>query len=401
MPRLLATLLLLVSLRSAAQGLVGVAWGQSAEYAACCPVISGAHAQPGCVAVAMAQCMAAYQSPAAGTGTAQYTTKTYGIDISEELTGDIPWAQITGGDREAVARLIYHCGAAAHTDYRPAGSTADVPELLRALVEHFGYDSDLCLRSRECYSAADWEALIGNEIQAGRPVIMHARDPQQGTHAFVIDGITPDGTVHVNWGWGGTHDGWYRLDALSPGPYRFTAEQRIVVGITPDDGRETLPHALEATLTLSDTTATVGLNDDIRGSVSIANRAYRPFSGKYEVTLTAPDGTRRKLVENAYIFSTPTNNVARSDFHIAAPTLAGRYTLSVTVSPWATLRYYTPPISGPTAITAIPATTIAAPFSYPSSPTPRYDAAGRRATRATSGIIITGGRKHLDFQRHK
>ena len=60
------------------------------------------------------------------------------------------------------------------------------------------------------------EDFIYGELLHGRPVSMAGwrTDNRGGGHAFVCDGYD-SGLFHINWGWGGDKDGWYRLGALS------------------------------------------------------------------------------------------------------------------------------------------------------------------------------------------
>ena len=40
-------------------------------------------------------------------------------------------------------------------------------------------------------------------------------------HAFVCDGYKEGDYFHINWGWGGQFNGYYRLSVLSPREYGF------------------------------------------------------------------------------------------------------------------------------------------------------------------------------------
>ena len=58
--------------------------------------------------------------------------------------------------------------------------------------------------------------LIYNEIASGHPVAI-AGTATGGAHAFVVDGYDGDGLFHLNWGWGGGSDGYFRIEILNPG----------------------------------------------------------------------------------------------------------------------------------------------------------------------------------------
>lgn len=57
--------------------------------------------------------------------------------------------------------------------------------------------------------------MIANEVREGRPVLYAGYTQFIEGHAFVIDGIDAEGFFHVNWGYGGAYDGYFRLDVLA------------------------------------------------------------------------------------------------------------------------------------------------------------------------------------------
>ena len=56
---------------------------------------------------------------------------------------------------------------------------------------------------------------------------------RQGGHSFVIDGYDDKGKVHVNWGWGGSNDGFYDIASLRG----YTTGQDMIIVRLPDDAR--------------------------------------------------------------------------------------------------------------------------------------------------------------------
>ena len=72
----------------------------------------------------------------------------------------------------------------------------------------------------------------------GRPVVYCAYDYDDwygwSGHAFNVDGYNPtDNTYHVNWGWSGSGNGNFVLNAFSSGGYTFNIEQQMIMGIQP------------------------------------------------------------------------------------------------------------------------------------------------------------------------
>lgn len=384
---LLAACLATAAIASRAQAtgpLVAVEWGQDTAYAAACPVIDGLRAQPGCVAVAMAQTLTAFRLPAAPTGRVSYTTPTHALNIAADLSAPIDW--------DNAPDLIFRCGAAARTDYRQQNSTATVADMMRALTDNFGYDTDMALHSRECYTPEAWLALIRSEIAAGRPLITHARDTAYGTHAFIIDGIDQGGRVHVNWGWGGQHNGWYAADSLAPGPYHFAQEQRILTAAAPDDGRQTLPFRLEARLALSDTLIADGQTATVSATVTVSNRARRPFSGKYNITLIDHDGTRKTVAGNTYVADFHTNRSHSATLTLPTHLAPGTYTIAVSASLYGTSAFYPVAACGDTRLTVCSPTGLAAPKAAPKAAA-AYNLSGQRVSPGARGLVIEKGRK--------
>ena len=55
-----------------------------------------------------------------------------------------------------------------------------------------------------------------------------------GGHSFVLHGYDGQGYYAVNWGWGGSYDGYYLLDAMEP-DYKYNYRQYATIGISPED----------------------------------------------------------------------------------------------------------------------------------------------------------------------
>lgn len=87
------------------------------------------------------------------------------------------------------------------------------------MKEYFDYDGAAHMVYRDEYANADWEKMIYDELAAKRPVYLSGTSVS-GTsvvgHAFVCDGYDGEGLFHINWGWGGMSDGFFRLTLLNP-----------------------------------------------------------------------------------------------------------------------------------------------------------------------------------------
>lgn len=159
-------------------------------------------------------------------------------------------AQYGNGDseasRQAVANLMVEVGAAVGMAYTPQVSGAPEGAALAALQEIFGYSEDMRLVYRSEQSAQEWVKTIHRELSANRPVFMTGCSETIG-HAFVCDGMDAQGRGHINWGWDGMSDGYFRLDDLDPrkhgiggsdGGSGYSMEVSIITGVAPRKNSE-------------------------------------------------------------------------------------------------------------------------------------------------------------------
>lgn len=208
-------------------------WKQSPVYQQLTPFdpSTNANCLAGCGAIAMSQVMKYWNHPATGHGSHSYYTQTnnYGpleanfdttyawTDMPDQLT----WNH-TSEEQEAVNLLLYHVGVALEMDYTPDWSNSylysysyDAPCIESALATYFKYRPTLRAVDMCEYSASEWYNLMLDELKASRPVIYRGADPNRGGHIFVIDGTDYYGNFHVNWGWGGSSDGYFAIGALN------------------------------------------------------------------------------------------------------------------------------------------------------------------------------------------
>lgn len=204
-------------------------WGQGYPYNKLCPwervdtVVR--HAMAGCGPLVMAQAMRRYAYPerSAGLGTA------YDWSLMPDRATDTT----STGQQDAVARLIADCGTAANTVYGRSASSTKLNDVVTGLKKYFGYSRYMSIADRSDYGGDDgdraWKELIFGELSAGRPVIVRAERNSHDAHVFVIDGCR-DSTVHVNWGWGGSRNGYYDPDTL----WGYRSDQRLVADFAPE-----------------------------------------------------------------------------------------------------------------------------------------------------------------------
>lgn len=206
--------------------LIATKWNQDEPFNDLCPIIPDGEnnrAVTGCVATAMAQMMKYHAYPDRGTGGNMYYTETYSIPVSANFSNtNYDWDNMTNvyndastqTERDAVATLMYHCGVASHMDYGYS-SGASSRDMAQALINNFGYDENLQIYSRDYYERQVWEDFIREELNQSRPVFYRGNTLRSG-HLFLLDGYDTNNMYHINWGWGGTADGYFVLSSLTP-----------------------------------------------------------------------------------------------------------------------------------------------------------------------------------------
>ena len=236
-------------------------WGQEMPYNQQCPIYNGDYCVVGCVATAMTQVMHYWRYPTSSPTINSYYCSDIGqtlpalpetsFEYSKMLNSYCHWDwdkseliqdTYTDAQAQAVAKLARYCGQAVHMGYSPEGSGAYVSDQLSAM-KTFGYSSDASDVSKsfwfyEYYTTEEWEAMIRTELDAGRPILYSANDPDAGGHAFVCDGYDQQGLFHFNFGWYGTCDGWYVSTALNMthrdgDELHFNSSHEMLIGVVP------------------------------------------------------------------------------------------------------------------------------------------------------------------------
>lgn len=212
--------------REAIAPLLTTTWGQDAPYKNMCPIdpTTGERSVVGCAATAMAQVIAYYKKPARTTATIPaYTTEKLSIEIPAIEPTYIDWDNMldnystttTQAQDDAVATLMYLCGASIQMSYTSVTSSGRADDVPSALVKYFGFDDHIFIADRKKYTTKMWEDMVYDELNACRPVF-YAGHSAGGGHGFVVDGYDGNGLFHVNWGWGGSSDNYFLLSILNP-----------------------------------------------------------------------------------------------------------------------------------------------------------------------------------------
>ena len=236
------------------QPLIKTKWDQGAPYNSQIPY----RVRTGCVATVLAQIMKFHQYPISGIGKIPaYKT----VDPSNNETYNLPeidltqytyqWSDMlneysidyTPEQAKAVGLLMYHIGASVKMQYGKYGSGAFSEDALQSLYIYFNYDQGIDYVVRGKYydkvseiiiNDDEWNSLIVNELNNGRPIFYSGSTDTNEGHAFVCDGYDSNGLFHFNFGWGGYQDGYYNSNA--PLDYKYT--QSIGLNIKPNEGGE-------------------------------------------------------------------------------------------------------------------------------------------------------------------
>ena len=118
-----------------------------------------------------------------------------------------------------IGRLLRDVGYAVQMNFNISsrgGSGAILFNAVPTLIENFDYDGRLECLTRTNYSNDAWWAGIQDELTNYGPVV-YVGYSRGGGHCFVVDGLTEQRYVHVDWGWNNNSNCWTSIDVLEPG----------------------------------------------------------------------------------------------------------------------------------------------------------------------------------------
>lgn len=300
-------------------------WGQRSPYNTYCPSIDGKLAPTGCVITATAIVMHYHQWPEKGTGTLPgYTVHGTNIEMPEIELGHIyDWNNMpymyetnkySSEQGHQVARLMADLGTMLTAVYGVNGTGSTIDKIPRLLPVYMDYDKSMYNAKRSHYSKADWYALLNNEFQQGRPII-YSGNSKDGSHAFVLDGYTSKQFYSINWGWGGSSNGYFLLDALETESdlimdYHFN--QSAIIGLKPNEGGDIEEKILMGSEGISTTETEFQRNSPFEITVNyIVNGGSSVFDGKIMWALTDESGNIKEQLETAPALLLRNGNVAR------------------------------------------------------------------------------------------
>ena len=253
-------------------------WGQTEPYNALCPGGS----VTGCVATAFGMIMKYWNYPEHGFGMhayngadnpAAYPDWRYGIQYADfehtyydwENMGDYAAINSPNEVKTATATLLYHIGVSLNMHYTPDGSGCwSLPEYAMfdtslhlyqmaytigadyRIPRHFGYKYSYSGMRDSIGNDSLWNTMLYHSLAEGKPIYYAgwaAADNEAGHsgtsgHGYIIDGYFSDAIdtnyYHINWGWNGSYNGFFKLDAMRPSNSDFTKWHGAIIGIEPD-----------------------------------------------------------------------------------------------------------------------------------------------------------------------
>ena len=340
-------------------------WGQHEPFNNRCPEWEGKRCVTGCVAISTAQTLCYYQYPESAIGQVNYITRTNHIPIAEELTAiKFNWPLIRSiykygameRECDAVADLVYACAVAVEMDFGLKESSASSNNQVKALVENFGYDPDIACIKKNFMTTNEWQTLMLNELNNLRPIIYAASSPTEGGHSFIIDGYKADEDgypfYHINWGWEGNCDDYFKLSAMEAGNYDFVQGHEAIIYIQPDNKEQDTECIWQAEEVIL---SSARINPEKTHSFTVTlknvfNYSYKTFSGKIEVYLKNEKedeilvGSTSKLNRVPYTYGMGSINIQST---LPGDVAEGDYTLIIRskadgCDKWETVTYPSP-----------------------------------------------------------
>jgi len=247
-------------------------WDQGKIFNTQCPADTmgpGGHCVTGCVATCLGQLMYYYRFPDQGTGSFSYTHPVYG-NLSVNYANSIyKWdamCDVPAKPNVAIGKIIAESGIGVSMNYGPNSSGMYNHSAAYVLKNYFKYSPEVRYVFRDSTNLR-WDSLMISQLDKKMPLYYAGWSiPDTSGHAFVCDGYQDTTYFHFNFGWGGSYDGYFYLNALSPGGSNFNLAQELIINIYPDTALYNYPNYCSGTKTL---TAVEGSLED--GSGPIAN----------------------------------------------------------------------------------------------------------------------------------
>lgn len=339
-------------------------WDQGSPYNAMCPGSGFSKAPTGCSATAMAQVMKYWSYPSKGMGSHSYTCEYYSQTLSANFGATTyNWNNMPNSvysSNSSVATLMFHCGVSMEMNYTPEGSGAHMISYNNAieycaetaLKRFFGYNNHLHGERKASYTDEEWIAMLKADLDAGRPIPYSGVDEVQSVgHAFVFDGYDNNNMFHINWGWSGSSDGYFTINALTPGSTGwggggddYSSSQCAIFGVEPPQLYAT-SHT-SPNMTSSNGGYTVEHGAPLTFTVNI--KAPSAFNGNLRLAILNTNGkTVVQEIGSSVTVSMSANQIVTKSFSTDVVTAyPGSYLLAVQYKPSGSSEWTTVGIDG-------------------------------------------------------
>lgn len=290
----------------------------------------------GCVATAMAQIMRYHEHPkssvAAKTKKCLYET----VQTNLTMQGGLhdwsamplkPTSAITDEERQAIGKLTSDAGISIHMQYASKGSGAFSLMAAHAFTNTWGYAQaqyiDLENTGGEATDGyadtAKLENAILPNLDAGFPCLLGIATADDAGHAIVADGygfVDGQRYIHLNMGWGGSSDCWYRFPVVA-GSYSFAYFGDVIYNLFPTNTGNVVSGRITDTTGAAIPGATVAWQG--KKFVSVSTQQNR---GKPSVTVTnyaALAGTTVSSATGVYSIIVPNATVSITNLTVSFP----------------------------------------------------------------------------------
>ncbi len=227
--------------------LITTTWNQGTFYNEMCPADPqgpSGHCYTGCVATAMGQVVNYFRWPVSGTGSYSYNCPPYGTLSADFANTTYSWDEMplyVTTSNPPIAELLYHLGVSVDMVYGPNGSGMYNHKAAYSLRTYFKYSPETQYVYRDS-TTMDWDSLLISHLDRHIPMYYAGWSvPNVNGHAFVCDGYQDGNYYHFNWGWGGSYDGYFYTDNLTPGGSNFNLAQELLINAVPDTTQYSYP----------------------------------------------------------------------------------------------------------------------------------------------------------------
>lgn len=321
-------------------------WAQRAPYNNRCPLIGSQRTITGCVATAIGQLMNYYQYPKVGIGSISYTTETENLSVYVDLsTVYFSWGDMLNNysngysdkQAKAVSDLLFAIGASVHMNYGLSASGSNLGDAGTALIKHFKYDKDIVDLQFRRMSTPMIHQFIMQELIAGRPIPCGGSNTNNEGHAFIIDGMTPDGDdypfYHFNWGWGGYNDGDFKMVDIE-----YCKDNFMLLYCQPENDSVDIANFVQAQ---SIEPSAHKVNPSLTGYLNVRlkevyNGKQGTFNGMLNVYMVNEEGIRTKIGERGVQLEYPAYYAYEIPCQVPSEMSLGTYTLAVDAQDLAT-----------------------------------------------------------------